>query len=124
VFAAVVAQIAVGSLPGAEICVCMPSCAAEMRCCERCEHKSGADHQACPCHNNCPTCIKVQAPERAGLLTVRIVGGTGERLWAAALPPAFEAVLTLSPLSAVHLSPSPTESPPHLALVRSIHLNV
>ena len=133
-FAALLVQVGVGALPAGEFCLGCPTDSAPRPprpacCCD--DEDAPADHAKCVCpmgaepgQGGCDRCLRVRVPERDATVAVRasIDFGNGHALILPPLP-VPQPPLVLAPLRE-HVHSPPTESPPHLGPLSTIHLIV
>jgi hypothetical protein len=126
VFAAMIFQIGMGALPASETCLCVPVVTpAPDCCCADIEDCGTPSDRVCPCHDGCKRCICVPRPdERAALSARSHLPKFGDEGNAAAMPLGFPESAWSCVRLATRAAPRATESPPHLAPLRTVHLNL
>ena len=133
---ALIVQVGIGAFPGGDLCFCMRSCESvpapaapapkHSCCCKDEDDHPAVDLNSCPCHKDCPTCLRVLAPDKQAVPVVRVSTGHDDSGFALDLPPIELASFLMPVLPIAHQSPRANESPPqpHLCVVRSVRLNV
>ena len=126
VFAALIVQIGLGGRPAGETCLCVPvvaTTADRCTCCPEAERVAAPRGPSCPCDGG--TCVCVAKTDTRAALNARShsvrIGDDGTPIAMPFRPPG-----PTSPIArrARWAPPRATESPPHLAALRTVHLNI
>ena len=124
VFAAMIVQIGMGVLPVGGGCVCIPVVRDMPACCCDEDSRPASVDTSCPCRDGCEHCICVPTRDDRATLSVRPGLNFGDDWVVVVTLLGTPAPLPVYGPLAIGDAPRATESPPHLAMVRTTRLTI